>query len=116
MSRPDWWPEGAIGITGRDYEANTPVFTAGSGSETFHMEGDCHHLDDAFIHVDTLRKALTSWLAPNEPCKSCSPPIEECLRIAIQEDGVSPVLLKPKPEERGLSRTGHPTHFGEVEG
>ena len=111
--RPEWWPEGAIGIAGRDYINNTPVITSGSGSETFHMDFDCHHVGE-HPTVDTLKAALTTWLAPNDPCKSCSPPLTECVRIAIQENGIHPALLKPKPESLGLTATGHETHFGEV--
>lgn len=103
-----------MGIAGRDYVNQTPVVTSGTGSETFHVDLECHHVGE-HPTVETLKAAVTSWMAPNEPCKTCSPPMEECLRIAIQEDGVHPALLKPKPEDRGLTRTGHPTHFGGVE-
>lgn len=109
--RPEWWPEGAIGIHGRDYENHTPVFQRDTTTEVFHMDADCHHLAEAFVHVETLPKVMTSY--KGRPCKACSPTVAECVRLAIKE-GVHPVTMHPRPEDLGLTATGHEVHFKEV--
>jgi len=89
-------------IAGQRYHDTTTVYTSGSGAEVFHADKHCPHLKGSkndytgkvHLTAHALPKVLQSYTSPIKRCKHCTLPMQDTVRVAVQQDGLDPALLK----------------------